>query len=41
MLTFIAKKGTELQAKIVSEAKSDLQKVENIRLVREKQERDR
>lgn len=41
MLAFITKKGTELQAKIVSEAKSELIKVENIRKVREKEEADR
>ena len=41
MQAFIAKKGTELQAKIVTEAKSELLKVENIRKVREKEERDR
>lgn len=41
LLAFIAKKGTELQAKIVSEAKSELTKVENIRKVRDKEEADR
>ena len=41
MLAFKAKKGTELQTKIVSEAKSELLKVENIRKVREKEEKDR
>jgi hypothetical protein len=41
MLNFISKKGTELQTKIVTEAKSELLKVENIRKVREKEERDR
>ncbi len=41
MLAFITKKGNELQAKIVTEAKSELTKVENIRKVREKEEKDR
>ena len=41
MQVFINKKGTELHAKIISEAKSELIKVENIRKVREKEEADR
>ncbi len=41
MLAFITKKGDELEAKIVTEAKSELAKVENIRKVREKEEKDR
>jgi hypothetical protein len=41
MQAFIVKKGIELQGKIVTEAKSELLKVENIRKVREKEERDK
>lgn len=37
MKLFIAKKGNELQAKIVSEAKNEMIKVENIHRIREKE----
>jgi hypothetical protein len=41
MKNFIAEKGNELKAKIVKEAKYQLLKVDNIRKVREKEERDK
>lgn len=39
MQDFINKKGLELQAKIVEEAKAELRKIENIRKVKETEER--
>ena len=41
MKNFIAEKGNEIKAKILKEAKYQLLKVENIRKVREKEERDK
>ena len=37
-LEFVAKKGAELQAKVVEEAKNELKKVENLRKVKEADE---
>ena len=41
MKNFIAEKGNEIKAKIMKEAKYQLLKVDNIRKVREKEERDK
>lgn len=41
MLVFIENKGQEIQGKIVEEAKSELRRIENIRKVKEADERRR